>query len=406
MSFPGTVSNVAMNSYTDAVSGGTTPAALGIVTIPDWTQKLRRTDTPLLKMIGGIKASAAPAKPELKSSWGWSLPAPTKDQLAEALDDSETGVDVDHGKYFQVGDVLRVDEEHMLVTGISSNTLTVTRGFRGTVAATHLDNAPVYIISPAIMENQDDPLSPIIQGEQDYNYPHIMIWSWQFSQRARVTHTWESTNFSGMRDQQELKKKMQQEAPVDLERTLIEGLRWQGVPGATPSTMGGLLQPSYITTQQDLGGDPLTEFDMLEALQTAYRLVGSDAMAKTAMVGTVGKRIVNSWYNDTRRTSGRDDRISVKWDEIETDFGVIRFVLNYQLDELGRSDHMFFVNTENLTLRPYHSSTGWQTGALATQGWYTHGFLRGDFTLICKNADEHVLLHGFSTTATDYPSYV
>lgn len=402
----GTVTNSIMNSYSDAVSGGTTPAALNITTIPDWSTKLRRTDTPLLKLVGGIKEGAAPTNPELKALWGWSSPDPVRDQLAEALDDSETVVTVDRGNYFQVGNVLRVDEERFLVTAISGNDLTVLRGFQGSIAAVHDDDSPVYILGVAIRENQDDPLSPITQGETDFNYPQIMIWTWEFSQRSRVTPTWESKNYSGTRDQQELRKKMEKTAPVFLERTLLEGLRHLGAPGTEPSTMGGFMQPSYITTQADLNGAPLTEYDFFSNLQTVYNLVGQDDMAKTFIVSGFGKRIINSWYNDTRRTTGGDTKISVKWDSIESDFGTVRFIIDYQLDALGRQGYMFAVNPEDITLRPYHSSTGWQTGDLATQGWYTHGFLRGDFTAIFKNCDSNLMIYDFSTSAAAYPGLV
>ena len=66
--------------------------------------------------------------------------------LAEALDTSETGVDVDSVARLHDTNtdfIIRVDNELMLVTGVSSNTLTVTRGYRGTTAANHADNAPV-----------------------------------------------------------------------------------------------------------------------------------------------------------------------------------------------------------------------------------------------------------------------
>jgi len=67
----------------------------------------------------------------------------TANLLAEALDNSETGVDVDDGSVFVVNDAIRVDNEEMLITNISSNTLTVTRGQNGTSAATHNDNAAI-----------------------------------------------------------------------------------------------------------------------------------------------------------------------------------------------------------------------------------------------------------------------
>ena len=82
------------------------------------------------------------------------------DQLNEALDATETGVDVDDGSKFANGDYILVDQEIMKVTGVSSNTLTVTRDLttnEGTTtvsagshdATTHSDNTTVTIIFDA-----------------------------------------------------------------------------------------------------------------------------------------------------------------------------------------------------------------------------------------------------------------
>ena len=60
--------------------------------------------------------------------------------LAEALDNSETGVDVDDGDFFRVGDLIRIENEIMEVTAISSDTLTVIRGAYGSSAVVHSDN--------------------------------------------------------------------------------------------------------------------------------------------------------------------------------------------------------------------------------------------------------------------------
>ena len=64
---------------------------------------------------------------------------------AEAVDVNETAIDVSDGSAFSQGDVIRIDSEKMIVTGISSNTLTVTRGFFGTTIATHNTSVDVYI---------------------------------------------------------------------------------------------------------------------------------------------------------------------------------------------------------------------------------------------------------------------
>lgn len=70
--------------------------------------------------------------------------------LNEALDNSETGVDVDDGAVFTVGDEIQVDDEIMLVVSISGDTLTVHRGYQGTSAAIHSDNADIYLTNHKI----------------------------------------------------------------------------------------------------------------------------------------------------------------------------------------------------------------------------------------------------------------
>ncbi len=68
-------------------------------------------------------------------------------QLNEALDNSETDVDVDDETGITTAnDVILVDEELMLVSATTDdNTLTVTRGHSGTTAATHADDTIVRL---------------------------------------------------------------------------------------------------------------------------------------------------------------------------------------------------------------------------------------------------------------------
>ena len=94
------------------------------------------------------------------SAWNGVAGTVVEDQLNEALDTSETGVDVDDGSKFANGDFILIDQEIMKVTGVSSNTLTVTRAVVGVgsttvasagshVAATHADNTKVTLIFDA-----------------------------------------------------------------------------------------------------------------------------------------------------------------------------------------------------------------------------------------------------------------
>lgn len=70
-----------------------------------------------------------------------------KAELGEDLDVSETGVDLassTQAGWFTAGDVITVDSEQMLVSAVSGATLTVTRGYNGTTAATHVTGTAVF----------------------------------------------------------------------------------------------------------------------------------------------------------------------------------------------------------------------------------------------------------------------
>ena len=64
-------------------------------------------------------------------------------QLAEALDNSETAIDVDSSSGISVGDHIKCESEVMYVSAIDNNTLTVTRASQSTSAAEHADNTAV-----------------------------------------------------------------------------------------------------------------------------------------------------------------------------------------------------------------------------------------------------------------------
>lgn len=63
---------------------------------------------------------------------------------SEAIDGSETEIDVDRGADFTAGDYIKIDNEIMLVSSILSNTLTVVREVRGTTAATHDNDSKIF----------------------------------------------------------------------------------------------------------------------------------------------------------------------------------------------------------------------------------------------------------------------
>jgi len=64
---------------------------------------------------------------------------------AEAVDDSETAIDVASGSAVTVGETIEINDEQIYVDTISGNTLSVViRGFNGTTAAAHNNSTNIY----------------------------------------------------------------------------------------------------------------------------------------------------------------------------------------------------------------------------------------------------------------------
>lgn len=61
--------------------------------------------------------------------------------ISEDLDASETGIDVSDASKLVINKAYKIDNEEIYITTINSNTLTVTRGYNSTTAATHSNGA-------------------------------------------------------------------------------------------------------------------------------------------------------------------------------------------------------------------------------------------------------------------------
>lgn len=77
--------------------------------------------------------------------FGYSNETEAAGTTAEALDTSETGVDLTAGHSVEPGDTIWIDSEQMYVTSVSSNTATVVRGINGSTAASHNTSAAVTV---------------------------------------------------------------------------------------------------------------------------------------------------------------------------------------------------------------------------------------------------------------------
>lgn len=159
-----------------------------------------------------------------------------------------TSIVVDDGSIIAVGDIIKIPRsaEQMLVTGVSTNTLTVTRGYGTTSAAAINDDDKVLIIGNAAMQGSGAPAEKYNSPTAVYNYTQI------FKTPFAVTNTLDATELYGPAEYARLSSMKGIEHGRSIEQALLFGERKQDTSGAQPRNVtGGILQ--FIAGTANIG---------------------------------------------------------------------------------------------------------------------------------------------------------
>lgn len=128
-------------------------------------------DYPLLKAVG-LDSYPDPIT-NVKVEWQVKKLTPMQDALNGAISaTATTDFTVDNAEYFEPYDVAMVDTELVRVLAINDTTevLVVERGFAGSTAATHSDDAVLYKVGRALPEGSAPGSARQLAVYQPYNY--------------------------------------------------------------------------------------------------------------------------------------------------------------------------------------------------------------------------------------------
>lgn len=303
-------------------------------------------DLPLLSGIGSDGLGVIGKAPVDNTVFYWleeDVPLP-RATLNEALDSSETGVDVLTGDAvkFAVGDAIRIDDEIFKVTGVNTSTevLTVERGALGSTAASHSSGAEIIGLGTVLPEG--DIGSANFQGRDKYsNYTQI------FSKKLTVSRTEQSIPKYGVPN--ELNKQMRNamlHCNVGIEQAALYGIKYEDSATRVRST-GGL--NSYITSNVDSTSDWIT-VKSIEALQQQaydnggmFEFITARPAAFQALNNTTGnERVQTVTVEDARRGRRRAQVVM-------TEFGEVTLVRNRYV----RKTDAFCYNRDNFIQRVF-----------------------------------------------------
>ena len=177
-----------------------------------------------------------------------------------------TSIVVDNGPYFSVNSTFRVQRtgEVCLVTGVSTNTLTVTRGFGSTSAAAMVDNDQLTLMGGAAVEGASPEAARGTKTETKTNRCEIV------RDVFEVTKTLDASLLYGGNDRDHQRLVRGIEHAVAIEEKFLFGEKALVTSGATPRRTTGGLDELISTNDKDFGG-VLTLEGIMEAAETDFR---------------------------------------------------------------------------------------------------------------------------------------
>ncbi|MHC5121579.1 MAG: SU10 major capsid protein, partial [Planctomycetota bacterium] len=279
-------------------------------------------------------------------------------------------------------------------TDVSSNTLTVIRGYAGTTAEEISDAQAINILGNAALEGGDKPTARFTNRSRCGNYTQI------FTAAAEVSGSDLAASQLGLADEMDYQKAERlRELLRDLENTVING----GAPAANPQgsgtvrrTMKGIL--AHLATNVFATGDSgfptgtgLDEEKINHVLRKIWE--SSNGNIDTIVVGGFQKRKINGFLSAIRGYTAGDTTYRDGVSAYESDFGLCRIVTTRWMPQ----DAVMLLDSSRVSVLPL-AGRSFHFKPLAATGDSECGELIGEYTLELRNEAAHGVIRGLSTS--------
>lgn len=350
-------------------------------------------ETPLLDALGDPMRAATSTHHE----WLEDSLLPNRDAVNDTmLGDSETTTEFDvvHGDRFRAGDQIQPDASHelMLVTAVNGNTLTVVRGYAGTINEEIANGQGLTILGNAALEGADSPAARFTTRIRCGNFTQI------FTSAVEVSGTDLAASQIGLADEMDFQKQERlRELLRDLENTIING----GAPSANPQgtvsvrrTMKGIL--SHLSTHSyttGVSGFPAgTELNE-DMINYVLRKIWENSNGSVDLIVTGGyqKRKINGFLSAVRGYSAGDTTYRDGVSAYESDFGLCKILVTRWMPQ----DTILLLDSSRIKVLPL-SGRSFHFKPLASGGDYERGELIGEYTLELRNEAAHGVIRGLA----------
>jgi len=354
---------------------------------------LSPSDTPLLTLVG--QSSLSFPCDQVKHEWMTDeLKARTTTLLsAYTAGSGSLTVAADAGKNFSIDDLIMVGANVLQILAISSDTFVVTGGMGGSTDADGAADATVTRLASALPEASVSRMdSAKIAIVMPYNYTQIFRDQCVVSGTMNVISRYGYVNERAYQEEKILKS-----LALDMEHTLLYGVRDYAAGPPRRSTMGGLFEYIYLAgisgswdTVIDAGGATLTETMLNNLLQQVWEQGGQP---DTCLINGFNQRQVSSWASPRIRTPRNERMAGSHIASYESDFGIIDFVL----DRWMRPSDVVVLTRDDVGIGPLNGRA-FSSRELPSLGDYAQTEVLGEYTMEVRRAS---MAHGwYYDTAT------
>jgi hypothetical protein len=347
------------------------------------------SDVPLLSIIG--KDSLSKACTATKHEWLEDSLRPldfavaNDTSLNNTTDPVTFNVASGQGVRIAAGDILRVESELLRVTSVSSDAITVARGFGGSTAAAHAANTPGEIVGT--VSTQGAAVGPARTTTKTglYNYTQIYNSSVEITSTQRSTDKW-------VGPANELARLLDNEMRVAWqvwERALLHGRKVAPSSGVASAMDGILVRLS--TNAYAKSGAALSEDFILQALQDIWTAGGRPSHM---FLNAFQKRAANKFLDSYRQTTRTDRIAGAVVDTYTSDFGTVDIVLDRNMP----TDTVLIIDRSKIGFGPL------QGNALQAKLVPTTTYLKetwqvfGEYTAEVRNENAHAKITGLATS--------
>lgn len=367
-------------SYTDTANAA--------IDMSDSLAMISPSDVPLLQRIG--KASLQTPCTAVKHEWLEDELRPLDSANADTGEFNNTtdpltlNVTAGHGVYFRAGDIVRVENELMRVTTVSTDDITFARGYGGSTNAAHAGVQPIQIIGNVNLQDAGQGASRTTTKTGLFNYTQIYEDTVVVTSTAQAIKKYVEQNEMSAQLERALKT-----AWIQYERTLFHGRKVAPSAGVA-SAMDGILV-RIATNAYAKAGAPLVEDFLLQALQDSWQAGGAPDLV---VANAFQKRQMNRFLDSMRMTTRTDRVAGAIVDTYTSDFGTV----DIMLDRNAPTDTVLVLETGRIGFGPLTDH------ALSAAPVETSTRLKdavqiiGQYTAEVRNEKAHAKITGLSTS--------